>query len=259
MSVEIKRINYNGDIHQRYHEARTLSSDTENLWMNLVRRFVDDRMPLTVLDLGSGTGRFSVPLANALHAQVVGVEPADEMRKIARQSNRHPDIRYIKGSAEDIPLDDSSCEVAWMSMVIHHMSRLDCAIKEINRVLKPDGKVFVRNSFRNRLQSVCFYEFFPMAIAIDNERLPSVGDVEAIFQEEGFHLEHLEAVEQVIDATFRDHVERIRKRGLSTFELISDEEFEAGLWRMEGAAETKDSSCPVTEKIDLMIFSQQDA
>jgi ubiquinone/menaquinone biosynthesis C-methylase UbiE len=227
--------------------------------MNLVRRFVVDKTPLTVLDLGSGTGRFSIPLADALHAHLVGVEPADEMRKIAMQSNRHLDIRYIKGSAEKIPLENSSCDIVWMSMVVHHISRLDRAVREIRRVLKPDGKVFIRNSFRNRLQSVCFYEFFPTALAIDNARLPSVEDVEAIFQEKGFQLEYLEAVEQVIDATFRDHVERIRKRGLSTFELISDEEFEVGLRRMEEAAQTENLSRPVTEKIDLMVFSRWDA
>jgi SAM-dependent methyltransferase len=141
-------------------------------------------------------------------------------------------------------------------MVIHHIPRLDRTAKEIHRVLRPDGKVFIRNCFKNRLQGVRFYEFFPTAFAIENERLPSVESVKSAFAANGFRFERLEAVEQVIDRTFSDHVERIRKRGLSTFELISDEEFEAGLRRMEKAVQTEDPFRAVTEKIDLIVFSR---
>jgi ubiquinone/menaquinone biosynthesis C-methylase UbiE len=256
MPIEMNRTNYNGRIHEKYQEARRLLPETGRLWMDMVRRFVDATKDLTVLDLGSGTGRFSVLLADALHARVIAVEPSDKMRAVAMRDNTHTSVRYVKGSAEEIPLQDGSCDILWTSMVVHHISRLDRAAAEIHRVLRPEGKVFIRNSFKNRLDSTRFYEFFPSALAIDNERLPSVESVKRAFEQNGFQLEHFDAVQQVIDRTFKDHVERIRKRGLSTFELISDEEFQAGLRLMEKTAETEDPSREVTEKIDFMVFSR---
>lgn len=253
---EIDKTNYNGRLHQTYQEARQLLPETERLWMRMVRRFVGNPKDLTVLDLGSGTGRFSVLLADALQARVIGVEPSDKMRTVAMRDNGHPSVQYIKGSGEEIPLEDGSCDIAWSSMVIHHISRLDWAAKEMHRVLRMGGKVFIRNSFKDRLQSVRFYEFFPKALAIDNERLPSVESVKRTFEENGFLLEHFEAVQQVTDRTFRDHVKRIRKRGLSTFELMSHEEFETGLRLMEKAARTEDPSREVAENIDLMVFTR---
>jgi len=227
--------------------------------MDTVRRFVDTAEDLSVLDLGSGTGRFSVLLADALHAHVIGVEPSDKMRAVAMRDSSHASVRYVKGSAEEIPLEDSNCDIVWLSMVLHHISRLDSAAKEMHRVLRPDGKLLIRNSFKNRLYSVRFYEFFPTALAIDNERLPGVESVKMTFEQNGFQLEHFEAVQQVIDCTFGDHVERMRKRGLSTFDLISHEEFEEGLQLMEKAVQTEDPSRKVTETIDLMVFSRSSA
>jgi ubiquinone/menaquinone biosynthesis C-methylase UbiE len=256
MQLQMSRTDYDGSIHQNYQEARRLPPDTRRLWIHTVRRLVSGAEDQIVLDLGSGTGRFSALLADALHAHVIGVEPSDKMQTIAMQDCVHPSVRYTKGSAEIIPLEDSSCDVVWTSMVIHHIPRLDRAAKEIHRVLRPDGKVLIRNCFKNRLQSLRFHEFFPAALAIDNERLPSVQTVKSTFAANGFRFDHFEAVEHVIDRNFSDYVERIRKRGLSTFELISDAEFEAGLRRMESAAQTEDPSRAVTEKIDLMVFSR---
>ena len=153
MPVEMKKTDYNGGLHQKYREARRLLPDTGRLWMDMVRRSVDTAQDLTVLDLGSGTGRFSVLLADALNADVIGVEPSGKMRAIAVRDDVPASVRYVKGSAEDIPLEDGSCDIVWTSMVIHHISGLDCAAREMHRVLRPDGKVFVRNSLKNRLQS----------------------------------------------------------------------------------------------------------
>jgi ubiquinone/menaquinone biosynthesis C-methylase UbiE len=252
----IKKTDYNGCIHQRYQEARRLMPDTGLMWMNIVRRFVDASKELAIVDLGSGTGRFSVLLADVLNAHVTGIEPSDKMRNVAMQESIHPRVKYIKGSAEEIPLEDGSFDLVWASMIIHHVSEPDMAAKEIYRIVKPGGKVFLRNSFKNRLQSVRFYEYFLNAYTIDNERLPSVEYIKKIFIENGFRFEHLEAVRQVIDSSLADHVERMRKRGLSTFELISDQEFKEGIRRMKIAARNENPSSEITEDIDFLVFSR---
>src|SRR6516162_6545071 len=60
-----------------------------------------------VLDLGCGTGWASRRMAKVA-AEVVGLDVADEMlRRAERHSSAFPNIRYVWGSAENIPATDN--------------------------------------------------------------------------------------------------------------------------------------------------------
>jgi hypothetical protein len=59
-------------------------------------------------------------------------------------------------------------------MVIHHVPDLDACARELCRFLKPDGLVFIRNTFGGRLEGIPHYEFFPSARAIDEAPRPLV-------------------------------------------------------------------------------------
>jgi ubiquinone/menaquinone biosynthesis C-methylase UbiE len=68
------------------------------------------RSPLTVLDLGAGTGRFAAPLADAFDARVIAVEPSAKMRAEAERAGGHPRVAYGDGRATDIPApSEKSC------------------------------------------------------------------------------------------------------------------------------------------------------
>ncbi|NQT18260.1 MAG: class I SAM-dependent methyltransferase [Planctomycetes bacterium] len=248
------RIDYNDALHRTYHEARRLSPETATLWMAVARGYVGERNAPAILDLGCGTGRFTPLLADAFGARVIGVEPADKMRSVAQEKSRHPNVQYLKGTAERIPAQDRSFDVGWVSMVVHHVSDLDACARELHRVVRPGGLVLIRNSFSGRLQTVRAYEFFPDALAIDNARLPKVETVRSAFEAIGFGFVDFRGVEQIIDTSLTEHVARIRQRGVSTFELISDEEFERGIRRMEQAARDEDPPKPVTERIDFLVM-----
>ena len=222
--------------------------------MDVARGYVGERDGPTILDLGSGTGRFTPPLADAFGARVIGIEPADKMRSVAEKESPHPNVQYLKGTAEGIPAEDQSFDVAWLSMIVHHVSDLAACAKELCRVLKPDGLVLIRSSFSGRLQTVHAYEFFPSALAVDNARLPKVEAARSTFETNGFRFVDFRAVEQVINSNLAEHVARIRQRGVSTFELISDEEFERGIELMEQAARDEVPPKPVTELIDLLVL-----
>jgi 3-methyladenine DNA glycosylase/8-oxoguanine DNA glycosylase len=96
------------------------------------------------------------------------------------------------------------------------------------------------------------YEFFPSARAIDETRLPTVERVRDAFVARGFELVTLDTLEQEIDVSLNAHYERLSLRALSTFELISDAEFEAGLARLRRAADLETTPSPVLEKLDLL-------
>jgi ubiquinone/menaquinone biosynthesis C-methylase UbiE len=95
-----------------------------------------------VADIGCGPGT-AARRAARLAAAVVGVDPAPVMLRFARFLTRrstHP-VRYAEGSAEALPLPDSSVTVAWSIASVHHWSDLDAGLQEARRVLKPGGRL----------------------------------------------------------------------------------------------------------------------
>src|SRR5918995_6551954 len=88
-----------------------------------------------VLDLGAGTGKLTATLV-ALGAEVIAVEPDPAMVTELRRAL--PDVRALPGSAEVIPLPDSSVDAVLAGNALHWFD-MAIAGPEIARVLVPDG------------------------------------------------------------------------------------------------------------------------
>jgi SAM-dependent methyltransferase len=89
----------------------------------------------TVLDLGAGTGKLTrAQVARGL--DVIAVEPIDEMR--ATLEATLPEVRALKGTAEEIPLPDQSVDVITVAQAWHWVD-VERATAEAARVLKPGG------------------------------------------------------------------------------------------------------------------------
>jgi ubiquinone/menaquinone biosynthesis C-methylase UbiE len=96
------------------------------------------RLPLRrVLDLAAGTGKLTRQLV-ALGADVVAVEPGDEMRAVLQRVL--PDVEALPGSAEAIPLPDESVDAVTVGQAFHWF-RTGEALREMRRVLRPGGGI----------------------------------------------------------------------------------------------------------------------
>lgn len=249
-------VNYDERLYRQFHEGRAHDESVMLLWRDTIRRAIGNRPGMTVLDLGSGTGRFSTLLAREFGAHVVGVEPSAKMREVAEANCDHPDVRFLAGSAEAIPLDDESCDVAWLSQVVHHLTDLERAGRELRRVVRPTGLVLVRSNFKGRLAGFCrYYEFFPSGLAVDEARHPSVDVLCSAFEHNGFELRSFDTIEQEEAGSLAQYAERIRLRTYSTFELIGEEAFAAGMRALEEAVGRDDGSRAVTAKLDWLVFA----
>jgi len=90
-----------------------------------------------VLDLGAGTGKLTRLLV-AKGTDAVAVEPSPLMR--ARLAETVPIARVLEGTAESIPLPDSSVDCVTVAQAFHHF-RSDTALAEIHRVLRAGGSL----------------------------------------------------------------------------------------------------------------------
>ncbi|MEK4027052.1 class I SAM-dependent methyltransferase [Pseudobacillus sp. FSL P4-0506] len=93
-----------------------------------------------VADIGSGTGIFSRQLLER-GLNVIGVEPNDEMRKMAEQSlKRYSRFRSIKATAEHTTVKGRSVDLVTVAQAFHWFDKKAFKI-ECQRILKQKAKV----------------------------------------------------------------------------------------------------------------------
>lgn len=95
-----------------------------------------------VADIGAGTGKFTKQLLE-LGCYVYGVEPNDDMRKVAETSlNNCSKFYSVKGTASDSNLPSASVDFVTAAQAFHWFDTKNFW-KECMRILKPNGKVFL--------------------------------------------------------------------------------------------------------------------
>lgn len=92
-----------------------------------------------VLDLAAGTGIMSQLLAAAGY-KVIAVEPVDPMRE--KLKSLYPEIPALKGTSYEIPLPSASQDAVVVAQAFHWFDNLE-SLREIHRVLKPDGHLLL--------------------------------------------------------------------------------------------------------------------
>ncbi len=129
-------VTYEGDLSSNYPMARMVSAETADTWSGVLRPFLTTFCRPTVLDLGCGTGRFSALISDRFGATVVGIDPSIAMLQTAVRSSQAGRVQYAAARAERLPLAESSCDVAWMSQVVHHIRDRKACAAELHRVLR---------------------------------------------------------------------------------------------------------------------------
>jgi len=133
-------------LNQRYKIARSFGSASNSYDVSArLQRYtgkhlmpwLPNRNDLTVLDLGAGTGFFTDILAGR-YQQVLGLDISSKMLSFA-QENRSSAIHWLEGDTFHLPLQDNSIDLIYSNLMIQWCEPLDCALKEIIRVLKPGG------------------------------------------------------------------------------------------------------------------------
>lgn len=86
------------------------------------------------VEIGAGTGRFSIPFGIT-----VGVEPSKTMADIAKSRG----MTICDAKAENLPFDDNAFDFVLLVTTICFLEDPLQALKEIRRILRPDGKIII--------------------------------------------------------------------------------------------------------------------
>jgi ubiquinone/menaquinone biosynthesis C-methylase UbiE len=240
---------------QRYDSARSLPSETKSLWLAAVRSAISDAAIERVLDLGCGTGRFTAALAETFCCTAVGVEPSGAMLDVALNRGES-NVEWKQGDAENIPLEDHSVDLVFMSQVFHHLLEPQRALQEINRVLTPGGYLAIRNGTREHNPELEWLRFFPEAWKIEDERTPLELEINSAVTHQHFVLISHQTIQQLFAASYAEYFEKIGRRGLSALIAISDTEFSAGLEKFKHWVDQQPRDAAVYEPVDLFVFQR---
>jgi ubiquinone/menaquinone biosynthesis C-methylase UbiE len=254
--VGLKRVDYDRTQHAGYAKGRRLLPSSRRSWMRAFRGLAGDRRISRIVDVGSGTGRFTPVLADAFGAEVVGVEPSARMREVAYVESSHPLVTYVEGSAEDLPLEDESADLALMFLVWHHVPDRPAAARELARVLAPGARLLIATTLADRLKDLLLYRYFPRARDIDIELFPTLGETVGVFADAGFAHAGLVEVHHRSADSLMEYTERQRMRALSVYEHLTDAEYREGLAAMEADAAEETVPQPVEADCDLLAFTR---
>lgn len=97
-----------------------------------------------ILEIGSGTGGLSVALS-LTGTKVFGVEPSSfGVTASVERANRYPDSSayFCVGKAEFLPFKNGFFDLVISIAVLEHVGDVGETVKEMCRVLKPNGKIY---------------------------------------------------------------------------------------------------------------------
>lgn len=192
-----------------------------------------------VLEVGCGTGNYSLALRSLTGCSCWGIDPSREMLSKALESSQG--VVFLSGNAERIGLRENSFDLVFSVDVIHHVKDHLEYMREAHRVLREGGQICtVTDSewiIRHR-QPLAVY--FPETIGIDLARYPSIAELRRLMEQVGFQeiKENMEEFPYMLT-----DVQPYRKKTFSCLHLIPEEAFRKGLDRMEKDAHSGPIPC----------------
>ncbi len=122
---------------------RVISFGIDIKWRKKVVSLVKNTQPDSILDIATGTGDLAINLAKTNASKIVGLDISSGMLEVGKEKvkNKGLDskIEMVLGDSENMPFDDNTFEAITVSFGIRNFENLENGLKEILRVLKPNG------------------------------------------------------------------------------------------------------------------------
>lgn len=135
-----------------------------------------------ILDIGTGTGKVLSTFKEVYpDATCYGIDISSEMFSKIENSDG---IIFKEMNCETMEFEDNTFDIATARMSFHHVDNLEKAIKEVNRVLKPEGKFIL---CEGTPPSVDTLEFYKEVFALKEDRTTFlVDDLDNLFNTGNF-------------------------------------------------------------------------
>jgi ubiquinone/menaquinone biosynthesis C-methylase UbiE len=234
-----------------------------------LRRLLDVRDDGVYLDLGCGTGNYTVALAMA-GGRWIGVDLSACMIEVARRKSST--VTWQIASATALPLSTGEVSGVVCVLAVHHFVALADTFREVRRVLRAGGRLVLFTASREQMRGYWLNAYFPRTMARAIEQMPDAGDLEQIMRLAGIAPVHREpfVVEPDIQDLFlysgkhspERYLDPQVRAGISTFATLADPaEVATGCERLAtdlrtGRFRGSEAECPCSEGDYLFLVGQ---
>jgi ubiquinone/menaquinone biosynthesis C-methylase UbiE len=222
------------------------------LWGKETKRLANLEEEDLVLDLGCGTGLYTVGIGRKSNALMCGMDPAVGMLGQAREKSR--DVHWFNGIGEWLPIRAGLLDCIFSSQVWHHIQDKQGTANECGRALKGDGTVVIRTIGHRQLHDKVVFKYFPEIKQNQLNVYPSDKEFTDYFMKAGFRdVEFHEYTEERYQ-TVEKFIEIATKKLWSMFRSITEEGLRKGVEDLQKYyAESGGASVRNDEMITLVV------
>jgi SAM-dependent methyltransferase len=207
-----------------------------------------------VIEVGSGTGRLTLPLAAMTGARVMGIDSEPRMLEVARMKDVAGRVEWRRGSAYRLPAADDSARLIVMALLVHLLRQRVRAFSEARRVLASGGELSVWTFTPSHVEGYYLNEYFPSIAIIDRPRFPAVHVLRGELQRAGFANVQVDLMEESRTMSIAEVVDRVRGRYISTLAMLPPLEYRLGLQRLEEQL-AQDRSITMRQRSEWALFT----
>lgn len=183
-----------------------------------------------VLDLGCGTGLYTLGLGVETSATLCGLDPSVGMLERAREKST--EVHWFCAVGERLPLRSGVFDCVFSSQVWHHIVDRQGTADECGRVLGERGTVVIRTISHDQLRRKVVFEYFPEIMENQLRVYPSNDDFSRFFGGAGFASTEFLAYELERYQEADEFIEIAEKKLWSMFRPITQEGLEKGVERL---------------------------
>lgn len=127
---------------------RLLSLGIDTIWRKKAINLLKADQPQKILDVATGTADVAIEAANSLSPEkIVGVDISVEMLEVGRKKIQRKGLQEIirleEGDSENLPFPDNTFDALTVAFGVRNFENLEQGLREMQRVLKPGGKVVI--------------------------------------------------------------------------------------------------------------------
>ncbi len=250
---------------ENFDDHRKISDWLMQRWLRRIGDSCKLSAESLVLDIGCGTGRFTIPIADKFDCRVIGIDNNDQWLDLAKRkcSGSASGIEWRCGNILNLRelLSDriGRIDCIWISSVLEELSDFERAslFSQCRDLLAPEGRLLVRTTFAPLLESIRFFEFFRKGRDWLAQNVPTITSVWKGLQDCDLLPMKIEFVDDSEKMPMTEMIEKLRARVYTWTKLYSDEEFEGCVKELLNWARERDEKVCVDARPTYFVCAKK--
>ena len=124
-----------------------LSAGIDIYWRKKAISLLQKSQPKQILDIATGTGDFAIEALKVNPEKITGIDISEGMLAVGREKLQKKGltgkIELLSGDSENLQFEANSFDAVTAAFGVRNFENLEKGLSEMNRVLKPGGRVVI--------------------------------------------------------------------------------------------------------------------